>query len=273
MNLREGHISTDGSMDGVVIAGHFQEDDSYVTKRPAGREDWLILYTLGGQGYVRTSDGERFCSSGEVALIKPGTAHQYGTVAGGSWQFVWAHFSARDLEASLLPVDALTIQQLESGQVRKRVYRAFRHMISDLRERPDYWRELAMGSLRDILMLLAQRRNRKLDPRIEETLHYLTLHMRESVRIELLARTVGLSASRLSHMFKASTGASIIDTLNRMRIRQAALYLEHTDRTASEVAYEVGFHNYNHFILQFKKWYGESPSAYKKRLEGITGNQ
>ena len=272
MNQRERYTSTDGSVDGVVIAGHFEEDDSYVTKRPNGREDWLILYTLAGQGYMRTPEGERLCRPGEIALIKPGTPHHYGTTTGGNWQFVWAHFSARNLEASLLPVDTLTIQQLESGQVRKRVFRVFRHMISDLRERRDYWRELALGSLRDILMLLAQRRNRKLDPRIEETLHYLTMHMRESVRIESLARTVGLSASRLSHMFKESTGASIIDTLNRMRIRQAALYLEHTDRTASEVAYEVGFHNYNHFILQFKKWYGESPSAFKKRLEGSIGD-
>ena len=69
-----------------------------------------------------------------------------------------------------------------------------------------------------------------MDPRIEEVLHLLSQHMREPLRIDAIARTVGLSASRLSHLFKQETGSSIVDTLNRMRIRQAALLIEHFRR-------------------------------------------
>ncbi|MFS0728141.1 helix-turn-helix domain-containing protein [Paenibacillus sp. 1P07SE] len=265
MQQVDGYFQTDGSAYGIVLAGHYRESDAYVIRRLHGRDDWLIVYTLSGQGYFDTAHGKCICGSGDAVLLQPGTPHEYGTVTGQAWQFVWAHYTARHLESSLLPSDPFTIQRLENGQVRKRIYRAFHSMIADLRERRDYWHELSLGSLREILMLLAQRRSHKLDPRIEEALHYLTLHMREPVRVDTLARSIGLSASRLSHLFKESTGLSIIDTLNRMRIRQAALFLEHTDRTASEVAYEVGFHNYNHFIRQFKKWYGTLPTDYKKR--------
>ncbi|WP_128655269.1 helix-turn-helix domain-containing protein [Paenibacillus sp. 598K] len=252
---------------GVVIAGHFYEDDSYATERPQGREDWLLVYTVSGRGYFEGPEGGRLhCESGDVVLLRPGTPQRYGTVKGETWQLVWAHFSARRLEESLLPAEPLTVQSLEKGPVRKRVYRAMRSIIADQRERGDYWQELSLGALREILMLLAQRRRHRYDPRIEEALHYLSEHMREPIRIETMARHIGLSPSRLSHMFKEAVGLSIIDALNRMRIRQATLFLEHTDLTASEVAYEVGFHNYNHFILQFKKWHRLTPTEYRSKL-------
>ena len=60
------------------------------------------------------------------------------------------------------------------------------------------------------------------------------------------------------------TGMSIIEALNDMRIRQAALLLEHTNRNSSEVANDVGYHNYNHFMNQFRKRFGVGPSAYAK---------
>ncbi|WP_199615863.1 helix-turn-helix domain-containing protein [Paenibacillus alkalitolerans] len=260
----------DGKAYGIVIAGHFQTDDTYITSRPQGMDDWLIAFTLSGQGYFVTPGGKKICSGGDVSLLKPGTPHVYGTEKNQSWNFVWAHFSSRHIEEKLLPVEELSIQTFETGSVRKRAYRAFRRIISDSRERGEYWHELCLEALREILMLLAQRRNQKLDPRIEEALHYLSQNMRQSVRIDALAKSVGLSPSRLSHMFKEYTGLSVIDSLNKMRIRQAALLLEHTGRSAAEAAYDVGFQNYNHFINQFRKWYGVNPSTFKKNVRHRT---
>jgi AraC family transcriptional regulator of arabinose operon len=260
-----------GQAKGVVIAGHFHETDTYITKRPHGMSDWLITFTLNGEGYFVTPAGERRCKSGDLGLLRAGTPHQYGTATGGIWHFVWAHISPQHIEAALLPEDEVSVYSIDNATSRKRIYRAFRRVLTDSRERGEYWNELCIGALREVLMLAAGRNRRKLDPRIEETLHLLSRHMREPVRIESIAKTVGLSSSRLSHLFKESTGSSIIDALNRMRIRQAALLLECTDRTASEVAYDVGFQNYNHFIRQFRKWHGVNPSTYmgKRQTEPL----
>jgi AraC family transcriptional regulator of arabinose operon len=151
----------------------------------------------------------------------------------------------------------------DNDSVKKRIYSAFKRVIVDSRERRAYWQDLCQNSLREILLLLAQRRNKVIDPRIEEALRLLSEQMREPVRIEDLAKAVGLSASRLSHLFKEATGSSVIDTVNRMRLEQAALLLKHTERTASEVAYDVGFRNYNHFANLFRSRYGVTPSQYK----------
>jgi AraC family transcriptional regulator, arabinose operon regulatory protein len=256
----------DGRSVGIIISGHFQVDDTYVTARPDGMEDWLITYTLSGSGYYITPDGKRACSSGDVALLSPGTPHTYGTALGDTWNFVWAHFAPGSIGDMLLPIEPLSIQPLEPGSMQTRVYEAFRRILSDSRERSEFWHDLCLNALREILMLLAQRRHRKLDPRVTEALHLLSVNMRSPVHIEALAKSIGLSPSRLSHLFKEQTGLSVIDTLNRMRIRQAALLLEHTHRSASEVAYDVGFHNYNHFINQFRKWAGTNPSNFKRHV-------
>lgn len=262
---RSGRSSAKGAAaSGVVIAGHFNEPDTYVTKRPKGRDDWLITYTLGGRGYFVTSGEGRSCGEGDIVLLKAGTPHQYGTERGERWHFVWAHFSSRLMETGLLPDKELIVHRVESGSMRKRIYRAFERVIADLSERGLYWHELSENALREILLLLARRMSRPIDPRIEETLRLLTEGMRDTVRIDDLAKAVALSPSRLSHLFKETTGRSIGETLNAMRIRQAALLLAHTDRSASEVAFDVGFGNYNHFSNQFRKRFGVSPSAFQK---------
>ncbi|MFD0698730.1 helix-turn-helix domain-containing protein [Paenibacillus sp. GCM10027628] len=249
----------------TIIAGHFIETDTYVTKRPQGRNDWLITFTLEGEGYYLTSGQEQICQAGDVSLLRPGTPHQYGTRKGQTWQFVWAHFPASLTETSLLPDKELFILSIESESIRERIFQAFTRILGDSRERGDFWFELCCSSLREILLIMAQKTSRKVDSRIEEVLHLLSVQMRLPIRIDDLARTVGLSPSRLSHLFKASTGYSIVDTLNRMRIQQAVLLLEHTDRSASEVCYDVGFQNYNHFTNQFRKWHGMNPSTFMRK--------
>ncbi|MBP1990345.1 helix-turn-helix domain-containing protein [Paenibacillus eucommiae] len=260
-SMSESHSS------GIVIAGHFNESETYVTKRPQGRQDWLITYTLEGSGYFITSGITSTCRAGDVVLLKPGIAHEYGTSKGGNWHFVWAHFSAVLMEPILLPDKEVYIQKLESESTKKRVYRAFKQVIQDSVEYRAYSQELCQNSIREVLLLLAQIGAKRMDPRIEETLRLLSEQMQEPVRIDALAGAVGLSTSRLSHLFKENTGISIVEALNRMRIRQAALLIESMDRNVMEVALDVGYQNYNYFAIQFRRQFGISPSAFKKNLQ------
>ncbi|SDR93404.1 AraC family transcriptional regulator, arabinose operon regulatory protein [Paenibacillaceae bacterium GAS479] len=254
----------DKQASGVVIAGHFNESDTYETIRPNGMSDWLITFTLDGKGYFFVEGREQSVKAGDVTLLKPGTPHKYGTPKGGNWHFVWAHFVGGHMDINLLPSGALTNRAIEQQAVRNRIYDAFRRVISDSRERGAYWHELCLGALREVLMLLAKQQTSGLDSRIEDTLHLLAQRMQEPVRIEELARSVGLSESRLSHLFKDNTGESIVEALNRMRIKQAALLIAHMNRTAAEAAHLVGFQNYNHFTRQFRKYMSVTPSAYGK---------
>ncbi|WP_254776798.1 helix-turn-helix domain-containing protein [Paenibacillus sp. yr247] len=248
----------------TFLAGHFIESDTYVIKRPQGRSDWLLFFTIEGEGYFNNAGHIQSCKAGDLTLLRPGTPHHYGTQKDQTWHFVWAHFPSIFTETNLLPNEEQLILTIESESIRDRIYQAFTRILEDSRERGEYWFELCSSSLREILFIMAQKTSKKIDSRIEEVLHLLSQFMRQPVQIEDLAQSVGLSPSRLSHLFKASTGHSIIDSLNRMRIQQAVLMLEHTERSASEVCYDVGFQNYNHFTNQFRKWVGMNPSTFMK---------
>lgn len=247
-----------------LFAGHFLENDTYITKRPQGKTDWLLTFTLDGEGYFNMQGDVRKCHAGDFNLLRPGTPQHYGTSKGTTWQFVWVHFPDSFIETNLLPTQQLLQLSIESDSLRDRIYRAFTRILEDSRERGEYWFELCSSSVRELLLIIAQKSSRKIDARIEEVQYLLSKQMRQPIRIDELAVAVGLSPSRLSHLFKESTGLSIIDTLNQMRIQQAVLLLQHTDRSASEVCYDVGFQNYNHFTNQFRKWYGVNPSVFKK---------
>jgi AraC family transcriptional regulator of arabinose operon len=104
-----------------------------------------------------------------------------------------------------------------------------------------------------------------MDPRVSEVLHALMHRMSESHSVAALAQAVNLSPSRLAHMFKEQVGDSIIDTLNKIRLRQAARLLRFTTRQVGEVARDVGFQDPFYFTKQFKAFYGTSPSEFRSR--------
>lgn len=242
----------------TIISGHFDEDDTYCTHRENGRSDWLIVYTVSGEGYFRTPAGEKSCGIGEIAIIRAGVPHEYGTVRGQRWNFIWAHFPTL-LETNYLPHDELLIHTLPDGYFRERVYHIFLNLLNDSRNGFSFWNALCENSVREIILLIAQRLVKQLDSRIEHTLQLLSLSMKEQIRIDILAATVGLSPSRLSHLFKQEMGQSILDYLNQMRLKQASLLIEQMGRTATEASLEVGFNNYTHFASLFRKVYGVSP--------------
>lgn len=251
---------------GTIFAGHFHESDRYSSSRPTGMKDWLITYTLEGGGYFRVGDDERTCSAGDVAILRNDVPHEYGTVPGGRWNFIWAHFPGLP-ETKYLPDEDLHIQHLGNADLQNRVYRALRNVLQDSRERRALWRQTCENELRGILLLMAERSARRWDRRIEETLHYISRHMKEISKVDDIARAIGLSSSRLSHLFKQETGSTLVEKLNGMRIEQAAMLMKHAGRTATEAAYDVGYRNYNHFAALFRERIGVSPREYLRRSD------
>ncbi len=58
---------------------------------------------------------------------------------------------------------------------------------------------------------------------------------------------------------------TITEFINRKRIEEAALYLQRSRRSVTEVAFMVGFNDLNYFSKVFKKIMNETPTQYAKR--------
>jgi AraC family transcriptional regulator of arabinose operon len=56
-----------------------------------------------------------------------------------------------------------------------------------------------------------------------------------------------------------------MNTLNQLRLREAARYLVFTSRLVGDIARDVGFADPFFFTRQFTAFFGVSPSAYRAR--------
>lgn len=79
----------------VLITGHFKEHYGYRVYRAHGSGNWLITYTLAGQGLYRQPGLSVQAQPGDVILLQPGALHDYSVPPDGSWEFLWAHFQPR----------------------------------------------------------------------------------------------------------------------------------------------------------------------------------
>ena len=80
-----------------------------------------------------------------------------------------------------------------------------------------------------------------------------------------LARHAGLSAARLSRLFKQQTGIALMDFRNRQRVEKfLALYGTGQRTTMLEAALAAGFGSYPQFHRVFKRVMGNSPGEYRR---------
>jgi len=101
-----------------------------------------------------------------------------------------------------------------------------------------------------------------------EKLHKVALIIEQNIQaplsIALLSKTSGLNEYKLKKGFKQLYGISMTSYLQNLRMSKAKELLQDTDKTISEIAYELGFSHSQHFHRAFKKTFDTVPSVFKK---------
>jgi signal transduction histidine kinase/DNA-binding response OmpR family regulator/ligand-binding sensor domain-containing protein len=81
-----------------------------------------------------------------------------------------------------------------------------------------------------------------------------------------LSRKLQLSESQIYRKLKAITGKSTAVFIRSVRLQKAKELIQSTDKSISEIAYEVGFNDPSWFGRAFKEEFGYSPGAISKNL-------
>jgi transcriptional regulator GlxA family with amidase domain len=87
----------------------------------------------------------------------------------------------------------------------------------------------------------------------------------EALAIPDVARAVALSPRTFVRRFKAATGNTPIEYLQRTRVEAAKRRLESAARTVDEIALEVGYEDAASFRRIFTRHVGLAPLSYRKR--------
>jgi AraC-like DNA-binding protein len=90
-------------------------------------------------------------------------------------------------------------------------------------------------------------------------------HPISNVRVSDVASNLNVSPQHLNSVLKKTTGKSASELINEQVIMEAKRYLLHTDKTVSEIAFELSFADPSHFVKHFRKSTGQTPQAFRKR--------
>ena len=80
-----------------------------------------------------------------------------------------------------------------------------------------------------------------------------------------LSELVQLSSAYLSRVFKETTGYSVIEFFNKLKVDKAKELIIEGDKKVKEVAQILGFTDEFYFSRIFKKIEGISPSEFQRR--------
>ena len=99
---------------------------------------------------------------------------------------------------------------------------------------------------------------------LAELTHYMDEHYSFNITLQTLSTIACMSESKMKKLFKSVYNMSITEYIQRKRISVAEHMLIQTDLTIAEISRIVGYSNPSRLIEIFKRYYGFTPSKYRK---------
>ncbi|MCB0047653.1 MAG: AraC family transcriptional regulator [Caldilineaceae bacterium] len=128
---------------------------------------------------------------------------------------------------------------------------------------------LWLGSQRDRLLHIVNSDGNA--PLIAQAIDLITKEYDQPIRVETIARDLGMSVSGFHHHFKAVTAMSPLQYQKRLRLQESRRLMLGGGLTATDVASRVGYNNSSHFSRDYKRLFGAPPKSDIARLQADAG--
>ncbi|BAY09649.1 AraC family transcriptional regulator [Calothrix sp. NIES-2098] len=101
---------------------------------------------------------------------------------------------------------------------------------------------------------------------IARAVERLRQDFKEPLRIESIAREMGMSVSGFHHHFKSVTAMSPLQFQKQLRLQEARRLMLGENLDATSAAYQVGYEDASHFNREYKRLFGAPPMRDVARL-------
>jgi len=106
-----------------------------------------------------------------------------------------------------------------------------------------------------------------MDLRVKRLIEMMNERLANKLSERIMSTSVNLSPARLRQLFKKETGLSPTQYLRRLRTKRAADLLQRSFLTIKEIAFHTGSGDVSHFVRDFKKHYGVTPSQFRVGIQ------
>jgi AraC family transcriptional regulator of arabinose operon len=255
----------------VKSADRFLDQDN-------GMKGYRLYLILDGQGEVIGGDKALYCQSGDILIVPPHVQFRCKPAV-GNWRYRWIYFYPRCDWSKWLTWHSRE-QALGKISLTPAILAEFDDIFAEIETILLSGRRisdaLALNLLERLLLriteedpLSPQRIN---EPRVADACRYIIEHLTEELRIEEIAEVVGLSPSRLAHLFREQIGISILRWREEQRMVRAKRLLQSTRLAIAEISQRIGYEDQLYFSRVFRKRFGVSPSDFRRRCSEFYGN-
>lgn len=257
----------------VLAAGYSFHTKSYHDVQRDGLKSYLIRLQTEGQALALVENRLEVVSPGDLLIYAPGDPYElktspfatgplsqsgsgdYYIFCRGEWLDQWWQ-QKRILES-------INISLLEG------ILAVWRLLITEKRRVRDEVNEISKHLLCSLCLLLDRAiTNSTEQTRPGATVAYQVKYFIEQnattpFNLEDVARQVGLSVSRVVHLFKSTFNQTIMEYTIEIRLAIASEHIRLTNMPLEQVAEVSGFRNYSYFSRLFRTRYKVSPRQYR----------
>lgn len=104
--------------------------------------------------------------------------------------------------------------------------------------------------------------------KMEEIHRYIQENFRKRIHLEELCFLYNTNKTTLCANFKAEYGATVLEYINGLRIKEVKRLLREENYNLTQIAAMVGFSSVHYLSRIFKQYENQSPSAYSKSIKG-----
>lgn len=116
------------------------------------------------------------------------------------------------------------------------------------------------------------RKEQSYSSNVERAIAFIMSNYEKNLSLDDVAGNVFLSSGYLSIIFKEETGYTVLEYITYIRMRKAKeLILQVPALKVKDIAERLGYNNVQSFIRYFKKYYGETPMAFRKKTDQGSG--
>lgn len=101
--------------------------------------------------------------------------------------------------------------------------------------------------------------------RVSQIMHYINENYDEIGQIEQISEHFFISKYYLCRIFKNAMQMTVVDYLNRLRVKNACVFLKSTTMRVAEISARCGFNSTAYFSNVFKKITGMSPAEFRRK--------
>lgn len=254
----------------ITEAGYFTAESDYMVQRET-HDSFLLLYTINGEGSVRSGDFEFSLQRNFAVIIDCHTPHEYHTVS-DEWEFLWIHFNGSaiaplfDITYPTKEVRAVSMENADDFEDR------INSIITELSQN-DIATYIHLSShMHSVLnaVCLAALENDKVSIKhnsaddIHTVLKYIERNYFNPITLNDMIENIHVSKYHFIRRFRRAMGITPYSYLTNYRINMSKTLLRSTDKTVSEIAEICGFLDTSNFITHFKKHTGQKPMQYRR---------